>query len=203
MTLLMIVHDFSTALVLVSILPSERDLEIARLLGWYRIPLRTAPKIVDVDYLAFYQTAAFGEQHRWRIEQYAEVKGHELTTRAELLKDELKHPRADEEYFKIQIGQLSQLPTAILSGNWKRITFLYTTGERLLHAHFVKDLAPRVGERETLWRSLRERALTGGHYLPDELEKMAFDNAMRVFLGDIPEDHSGKGSKHIDLWDEY
>ena len=36
--------------------------EIARLLGWYRIPLRTAPKVVAVDYLAFYQPSAFGER---------------------------------------------------------------------------------------------------------------------------------------------
>ncbi len=32
-----------TELILVCVLPRPRDLEIARLLGWYRIPLRTAP----------------------------------------------------------------------------------------------------------------------------------------------------------------
>jgi hypothetical protein len=47
-----------TDLILVCVLPTPRDLEIARLLGWYRIPLRTAPKVVAVDYLAFYQPAA-------------------------------------------------------------------------------------------------------------------------------------------------
>ena len=53
------------ALMLVGVLPNPKDLEIARLLGWYRIPLRMAPKIVDVDYVAFYQTSAFGaEKHR-------------------------------------------------------------------------------------------------------------------------------------------
>ena len=40
-------------LILVAIIPSVRDMEIARLLGWYRIPLRTAPKVIAVDYLAF------------------------------------------------------------------------------------------------------------------------------------------------------
>jgi hypothetical protein len=38
-----------TDLILVCLLPTPRDLEIARLLGWYRIPLRTAPKVVAVD----------------------------------------------------------------------------------------------------------------------------------------------------------
>ena len=50
-----------TSLVLVCLLPTPRDLEIARLLGWYRIPLRSAPKVVAVDALAFYQPASFGE----------------------------------------------------------------------------------------------------------------------------------------------
>ncbi len=50
-----------TDLILVCVLPGPRDLEIARLLGWYRIPLRTAPKVVAVDALAFYQPGAFGE----------------------------------------------------------------------------------------------------------------------------------------------
>ncbi|MDD5370773.1 MAG: hypothetical protein PHQ40_16955, partial [Anaerolineaceae bacterium] len=70
-----------TALILVAVLPTAQDLEIARLLGWYRIPLRRAPKVVDVDYLAFYQTAAFGEEQRWQIRHIAPVCGHELTTR--------------------------------------------------------------------------------------------------------------------------
>ena len=82
-------------LVLVCVMPSPRDLEIARLLGWYRIPLRTAPKVVAVDQLAFYQPASFAERGG-RIEFTAQVRGHELTTRGELLKDEIDHPRAHE-----------------------------------------------------------------------------------------------------------
>jgi len=38
-----------TDLVLVCLLPTPRYLEIARLLGWCRIPLCTAPKIVAVE----------------------------------------------------------------------------------------------------------------------------------------------------------
>ena len=56
-----------SSLILVCLIPTPRDLEIARLLGWYRIPLRTAPKVVTVDYLAFYQPSAFGE-HGGQIE---------------------------------------------------------------------------------------------------------------------------------------
>lgn len=51
-----------TFLILVCFLPQPRDMEIARLLGWYRIPLKFAPKVVSMDYLVFYQPASFGER---------------------------------------------------------------------------------------------------------------------------------------------
>lgn len=146
-----------SSLVLVCLLPTPRDLEIARLLGWYRIPLRTAPKVVAVDYLAFYQPSAFGDRGG-QIEYIAQVRGHELTTRGELLKDEADHPRAREEYYKIQLGGLEKLGEPIKSDKWKRITFLYTIGEYLLHAKYLNDLVVDGDERQLLWQSLRERA---------------------------------------------
>jgi hypothetical protein len=146
-----------TSLILVCLVPSPRDLEIARLLGWYRIPLRTAPKVVAVDYLAFYQPSVFGERGG-QIEFISQVRGHELTTRHELLKDEADHPRAKEEYYKIQIGGLEKLRETIVADKWKRITFLYTTGEYLLKAKPLNDLVVDGDERQLLWHSLRERA---------------------------------------------
>ena len=146
-----------TDLILVCVLPHPRDLEIARLLGWYRVPLRTAPKVVAVDALAFYQPGSFGESGG-RIESIAPVRGHELTTRAELLKDEPDHPHAHEEYFKIQLGSLEKLKTPVKAEKWKRITFLYTTGEYLLRAKTLNELVVDTNERAVLWHSLRERA---------------------------------------------
>jgi len=146
-----------TDLILVCLMPSPRDMEIARLLGWYRIPLRSAPKVVTVDYLAFYQPASFGER-AGRIEYIAPVRGHELVTRAELLKDEPNHPRAREEYFKIQIAPLERLPNPILAEKWRRLTFLYSTGEYLLKSNTLNDLVVNGEERQGLWKSLRERA---------------------------------------------
>lgn len=147
----------TTSLVLVCLLPTPRDLEIARLLGWYRIPLRTAPKVVAVDYLAFYQPSAFGERGG-QIEYFAQVRGHELTTRGELLRDEADHPRAKEEYYKLQLGGLERLKEPIMTEKWKRITFLYTIGEYLLNAKTLNDLVVDGDERQLLWQSLRERA---------------------------------------------
>lgn len=147
----------NTSLVLVCLIKTPRDLEIARLLGWYRIPLRTAPKIISVDYVAFYQPSSFGERGG-QIEYMAQVKGHELTTRAELLKDEANHPRAHEEYYKIQLGNLEKLKEPIKADKWKRLTFLYSTGEYVLNAKTLNDLVVEGEERNVLWKSLRERA---------------------------------------------
>jgi hypothetical protein len=155
-----------TDLILVCVLPGPRDLEIARLLGWYRIPFRTAPKVVAVDALAFYQPGTFG-QAGGRIEFLAPVRGYELTSRAELLRDEPEHPRAREEYFKIQLGPLERLARPIIADKWKRLTFLYTTGEYLLKAETLNDLAVQSDERQLLWQSLRKRASQEQTYQAD------------------------------------
>jgi hypothetical protein len=79
--------------------------------------------VVAVDALAFYQSGSFGDQSR-RIEWTAPVHGHELTTRAELQQEEENHPRANEEYYKIQLGPLEKLSQPIIADKWKRLTFL-------------------------------------------------------------------------------
>ena len=149
-----------TSLVLVAVIKDPRDLEIARVLGWYRIPLRSAPKVVAVDFLAFYQTSAFGDE-KWSIRYIAPVRGHELTTRRELLQDEQDHPYASQEYYKVQLGPLERLARPIPAEKWRRITFFYTTGEYLSRAETVNDLVIQSEERPILWRALRERAQEG------------------------------------------
>ena len=173
------------ALILVCVVPSQRDLDIARLLGWYRIPFKTAPKVIDVDYLAFYQTGAAQKTEAGKINYVAAVRGHEMMTRAELIHDEPDHPHASEEYFKISIGPLVPLPVPIQAANWKRITFLYTTGDYLLKAHYLNELAVRDDERTTLWQSLRERGDgEGSAHVPDEGD-WAMDRQTMEWLGMI------------------
>ncbi len=177
-----------SALILVAVMTNPRDLEIARLLGWYRVPLRKAPKIIDVDAVAFYQTSGFGEEHRWRIEYWAPLRGHELTTRRELLRDEPDHPRAGEEYYKLQLGPLERLEQPIAAGRWRRVTFLYSTGERLAAARALRDLVVREEEeRQVLWRALRERALQGGRYSAGDLPETPIDPAILALLGFLVE----------------
>ncbi len=173
-----------SALMLVGVIPARKDFEIARLLGWYRIPLRMAPKVIDVDYIAFYQTAAFGKTARWQISWYAPVKGYELTTRKELIREEPAHPRAEEEYYKIQLGSLLCRSEPIKADKWKRLTFLYTTGQLFNQARIINDLVVKSDERQILWRNLRDRATHANAYLKsmDEPEILS-DPVMLEFFG--------------------
>lgn len=189
-----------TSLILVAFLPTPRDLEIARLLGWYRIPLRSAPKVVAVDHLAFYQPASFGERGG-RIEFVSQVRGHELATRAELLRDEVDHPRANEEYYKIQLGGLEKLKDPITTDKWRRITFLYTTGEYFLKAKTVNELVVDGDERQLLWRSLRERAENEQLYKVDLPESDIPPEVLMALLGikELQASYSLKDESNGDL----
>ena len=184
------------ALILVCFIPAQRDLEIARVLGWYRIPLKFAPKVVQVDYLAFFQPGSFDDQKTPRIETYAEVRGVELVTRRELMRDEPHHPRADEEYYKIQLGTLQKLRKPILTGKWKRMTFLYTTGELFSRASIVNDLVVRTEERKILWHSLREKAAGSGEYHQGELDGFELDEETLMLLSGLS--HFGEEADWMD-----
>jgi len=122
------------------------------------------------------------------------VRGHELTTRAELLRTQPDHPRADEPYYKIQLGPLEKLPYPIPSRKWRRITFLYTTGERMLAAEEFNDLIVQSGERELLWQALRERGLRAereyeaGRGSPIDLALLCELGKLGITLGETPAD---------------
>jgi len=170
-----------TSIILVAVVTEPRDLEIARVLGWYRIPLRSAPKVVAVDYLAFYQTGNFGDE-KWRIQYVAPVRGHELRYRIELLRDEPDHPHANLEYYKIQLGPLVELPRPILAEDWRRITFFYTSGEYLATASTIRDLIIQSEERQVFWQALRERASNQQNYLADPISEVGVDPVLLASL---------------------
>ena len=117
--------------VLVVVVNDPSDLARARDQGWYRIPLARAPQRVAADYLAFYQTGAFPPDLRWTIRWLAPVQGYRIAARRDLIPDEPDHARADERYYRIQLGALAPLPHPIPSRRLRRITFIPTTLARL------------------------------------------------------------------------
>lgn len=126
--------------VLVGVMTHPQDFCLARDEGWYRIPVRHAPEsTTDSAVLAFYFTAAFGED-KWAVHWYSEVRGHELVLRRDLFPDQTEHPRANEPYYKVQIGPLIRRDPAIPSLRWRRISFINTTWDRFSAAEEINDL---------------------------------------------------------------
>jgi hypothetical protein len=144
--------------VLIAVMNHTRDLERARDEHWYRIPVRSAPKFFPPDYVAFYFTKPFGVD-AFSVRWYAQVRGHELATRRDLLPEEADHPRADQRYYKLQLGKLVELPHPIPSRSLRRITFILTNGKRLNEAWEINDLFLGPREHDILWRALKEARL--------------------------------------------
>lgn len=144
--------------VLVAVLNSQRDWQIAREEGWYRIPLGQVPRRVAADYLAFYQTGIFGEEGH-AVNYYAPIRAFHVARRAELLPKEADHPRAQQWYYKIEIGPLQRLDRPVRSRRLRRVSFIPTTLRRLLVAQEINDLWWRDDGQERLRRALCEAGL--------------------------------------------
>lgn len=126
--------------------------------GWYRIPLRHAPRPVAASYLAFYQSRIFGRD-AYRIRYYAPVLRYRTARRVELLPEEPAHPRAHERYYRIELGRLKELPDPIPSRRLRRITFIPTTLRQLQTADEINDLWLDQGLEATLWELFHHAAI--------------------------------------------
>lgn len=193
-------YEDHNARALVVVINNRRDLEIAHTQGWYRIPMKRAPRRVAADYLAFYQTGTFGEEGH-QVRYYAPVQRFRIVSRAELLPEEPDHPRASDRYYKVEFGPLQRLPQAIPSQRLRRITFIPTTLGRLLAAEEINDLWWRDDPQERLWAALRERRLrVEYHYLVEDApaNQRAIDFALfcrngriAILCGDPGQDDEG------------
>ena len=130
---------FADDRVLVAFVPNSADFQTIQQENWYRIPHKHAPKGLHAEWIAFYFGRKFADQ-KHAIHYYARNLGHELLTRRELKPSQPTHPRADDVYYKIQLGPLHQLEQPIVSLRWRRILFLHTTGDRFQDATEINDL---------------------------------------------------------------
>jgi hypothetical protein len=141
--------------VLVALINQPRDIEIVRAEHWYRIPARHAPThFTQARFVAFYLPRSFGES-KWSIREYAPIRGHELVRRRDLFPNERDHPRADEAYYKLQLGALLALPRPIVSRAGRRLLFIWTTGDKFLRAVEINDLLGKDAADDALWDALK------------------------------------------------
>ncbi len=179
--------DADDAPVLVVVTNDPDDLARARDQGWYRIPVARAPARIAAEYLAFYQTAAFPLEERWRIGWVAPVFGYRILTRRELIPDELEHPRANERYYRVALGPLSPLPRPIPSYRLRRITFIATTLARLRAADEINDLWLKSSAQERLWAALKQADLVAERQYPlrEDLPQYVADFALLCRAGRV------------------
>lgn len=141
--------------VLVALVNQPRDLDLVRAEHWYRIPAKHAPAhLSQARYLAFYLTKNFGDA-KWTIREYAPIRGHELVRRRDLFPDESHHPRADEAYYKLQLGPLIELPRPIVSRRGRRLLFIFTNGAKFSRAVEINDLLGKDDLDDELWHALK------------------------------------------------
>lgn len=192
--------------VLVAVVNNMEDLRRAASDGWYRIPQRSAPRRVGADYLAFYQTGAFkAEEEAQTVTYYAPTRRYRLLTRREMLPAEANHPRADDYYFRIELGPLQRLETPVPSGVFRRVTFIHTTLDRLFTATTVTDLFYKDDPFEALWNALREHRLRPlkNRVLGDQPVDITL-RARGGYLGiNCTDDRSAQEQRHLMLADRW
>lgn len=170
--------------VLVAIMNNKKDWQRVLDEGWYRIPVKHAPKDTPgFDYIAFYQTKAFGSD-KWAIHYYARIEGHELMTRKDLIPSEPNHKRANNWYYKLQLGPLQHKLPPIISHNWRRITFIVTTGDRFEAAEEINDLFEDESPAGRLYVTLKEAGIHAERNLPLKEKGVKYTADLAVPIGD-------------------
>jgi hypothetical protein len=126
--------------ILVCVINRQRDLRLAMDAHWYRIPQSRAPRQFVVDYVAFFVSRTARLKKPSGIYAYAPMRGYELQRRRDLLPQESRHPRADDLYYRIAIGNFICKDPPILNPHHYTVSFILTTGETFRSARHVGQL---------------------------------------------------------------
>ncbi|MEW6408290.1 MAG: DUF559 domain-containing protein [Patescibacteria group bacterium] len=143
--------------VLVGVLKNKRDLDILLTKNWYRIPKAYATRR-QFDYLAFYQPTLFGRGGK-RIRYYARALNYQTAKRKNLLPDEINHPRANDNYLKIRVGEIKKLSPPIRNIIPRRIFFGFTILNRLRKSKNILQLYNVVPTEQIVQDGLRQAGI--------------------------------------------
>jgi hypothetical protein len=125
--------------VLVGVVNRKRDLDTILTERWYRIPVSQMPRGVNAEYIAFFLSGPFKERNG-AVHYFAECRGVELVRRRDILPDEPRHSRADEQYYKVQLGPIECKNPPVKNTTRRSLAFVYTTWDRFVHAETILDL---------------------------------------------------------------
>ncbi len=146
-------RDSEDKLVLVGVLKSKNDRRILLRHRWYRIPVEFLPKR-RFEYIAFYQPIIFGK-HGKRVEYYGKVLRKKVYKRIQLLPKEPDHPRAKDDYLKVEFAELKRLPRPVRNIIPRRVFFGFTSLGNLLSARDILELYGVPATEQIVGRRLK------------------------------------------------
>ncbi len=172
-------------IVLVGVLKERRDLKTLLTENWYRIPVKHAPKR-KFDYLAFYQPASFNRRRK-RIQYYARVLGCRVIQRRNLLSAELSHPRSRDYYLQVRVGKIKKLSKPVKNVIPRRISFGFTTLNRLLKSKDILQLYNIAPTEQMVKTGLKEARIkaVAQYYILGEKRRYRLDFAVFCKQGSI------------------
>ena len=197
-------RDGKDKIVLVAVLKSKRDLAILLSENWYRIPAERLPRR-QFDYLAFYQTAVFGSQGK-QILYFARVLSWQIAKRRDLLPNDLKHPKANDDYYRVRVGEIKKLPRSVKNIIPRRVSFGFTTLKQLLKSKNILQLYKVAPTEQILKAGLEEAGIkaVAQYYVSVGERRYFLDFAVVCKNGGIAIEcdntkaHSGKAQREKD-----
>lgn len=126
--------------VLVGVIKTWQDFRLVRDKQWYRIPQAQMPRGVKDDYLAFFLSGRDFKKQSGSIPYFARNRGYELHKRKDLIPAEPNHDRAENIYYKVQLGELQTKKLPIVNASKRRFAFIRTTWDRFNEARTIADL---------------------------------------------------------------
>ncbi|MCK4244202.1 MAG: DUF559 domain-containing protein [Candidatus Omnitrophica bacterium] len=148
----------------------KKDLRIILKKHCYRIPLKRCP-VQRFAYLAFYEVSRLGEEGK-AINYYARLKTESEAKRIELLPDEPEHPRAEEIYRVYHLGKIQRTSKRIKNHSRRRISFGFTTREKLLHSEEISQLFNIPPLEDIMAKELKRRKIKVYREYPLRLAKI-------------------------------
>ena len=195
------------ASVLVGVVKSRRDLALFLKEHWYRVPASHLPKRKP-QYLALYQPAVFGAEGKC-VRYYARVAKITRKKRVELFPEEAAHPRSRDEYARIETGRSVALKRPVRNTSPRRVSFAFTTLERLLAAKNMLQLYDVAETEMMLARALRKAGIKASpqFWVTDRKLRVRYRLDFAVFCKngklaiecDNKKAHSGGRAKSRDL----
>ena len=148
---------------LVAIINNRQDLSIALNQNWYRIPVQTQITPLSVrekklKYIAFYQTSKFGKD-AFTIKWFAKVTRISIVKRKQLLPEEPRNPKSENDYYKIEFYNCEQLENPVVSSRHRRMLFVNTTYQRLFYSKEFNDLFIESPIEENLWQKFKKEEI--------------------------------------------